>query len=428
MISENYPAGAEFDSRAPWNDNTQYGTPAKSKTSTYSVLAMDDEMSILLGPEGKKYFFYYSALDRDVLAPYAEREIENAYKDEEGDISTDYSDNWNIDENVIENYVNDNLGSLSKGVGIGDAESGVDIVEIDEPFKEDILNTFAKPGKKNAAQIENALDSMSESINLSEGIRDKEPFEKIAFGVDIAKVGTNDRMALIGAIKKYNGETIKKSESGNWYTFIPVDDVSSFISEIGKFKPNATSEIEQISKFKPRVKNLKDGQEITFLDYNISETDPPSTKGYLKPGFINPQKSLLKWVNVNGEEDEEWIYNKNVDAYGFLHRDLGDVTPKDVKVYFYADMDNSTPEERQELFSLIKKFGGRTRHLVGAGKASGGQEYALIPLDRFDDFYHEAEKFEPYIGSMEKDKMYEEEIIDEARKIVRNILKDILHK
>lgn len=145
LFQENYPAGAADRSDAPWNDNRQYSTTIKPKTREYSVLAIyPDQLAILQDAAGKKYAFFFNALDKSDFAPYAEREIEHAEKDEDGDMSFDYSDNWEITDDVIEKYVNDNISSMSKGVGMEAWENGVDIVEIDDALRAELLDVFGK--------------------------------------------------------------------------------------------------------------------------------------------------------------------------------------------------------------------------------------------------------------------------------------------
>ncbi len=263
VISENYPLGAANDPNAPWNDNTKYSTPEEPENSVFDVIAMNRDMAILKDSSGKKYFFYYEHLDRSELSDYAEREVVDAYRDEDGDMSIDYSDDWEIDENVIDRYVNDNISSLKVGKGFDDYESGnFDVIEIDGPLKQELIRMYGTPDKytneREAAIIQKSLEGIGggETTDLSEGVKDKEPFGKVIFGVDLSTVGESERVHLIQLIKKYKGEGIKTDTSGSWATYVPIDDVEDFVSDARKFKPSSTGETEQFSKFKNRLKVL----------------------------------------------------------------------------------------------------------------------------------------------------------------------------
>ena len=47
-----------------------------------------------------------------------------------------------MDEDVISNYLNDNYSKLGIGRGFNDYEDGKEFVEIDEPLKNELLQTF----------------------------------------------------------------------------------------------------------------------------------------------------------------------------------------------------------------------------------------------------------------------------------------------
>lgn len=264
-----------------------------------------------------------------------------------------------------------------------------------------------------------------------ESIRDKEPFEKIIFNTDFSIADNSSRLFVIRAIKDFKGEGLKKSQDGIWYTFIPVGDVDKFMEKVGQFSPEHTSEIQEFTKFKPN-KGLKNNQQITFLDYSISETDPPLTVGYLKPGFIQSHKSLLKWIDADGSAKEDWIYNKDIDIDGFYHRDPKEVIVKGPKVEFGVDTNSLTDKEKEKLKAIVKAHGGRIDRLFGRQgyQSSGGKNYAIFKSGfDFDNFYQDAAEFEPYYAEMEKGSMMSEEdiVINEVRKAVRGVFKKIFN-
>jgi hypothetical protein len=255
------------------------------------------------------------------------------------------------------------------------------------------------------------LTTDPDQLKLFEGVRDKVAFRKVSFNTDISKISSDDRIYLMNLIKKFHGEKLSTDSHGVWHTFVPASDLKKFMVYVNKFQPELGDSVRQLSKFKTRIKALKDGDKIKFYDYEVSETEPEIVTGYLKPGFVGVNKSLLKYPG-----GEMWIKNDNVDANFFYHRDEGDIIPKNIKVFFLADFSELDVTDKKELLDIVKKHGGITRSLSGAGLTSGGREYAIIPEKNIEDFYIDAERFEPYDAEMEKD------TISEVRKIVRKIM------
>lgn len=144
-IDEDYPAGAAYDSSAPYNrpdPEIRRGERASKKFvdlkySNPEIAIFRDENS------GEMYVFYYGDIDQKVFEPYTERQ---GFIDPEGDV--EYYDDFDVDDNTIENYVNDNFPKLTKGVGPEDFESGkTDLVLIDEALKDDLLHLYDKDSR-----------------------------------------------------------------------------------------------------------------------------------------------------------------------------------------------------------------------------------------------------------------------------------------
>lgn len=138
-MNENYPMGAQYDSRAPWNqvDNTREGE--KAKKIVYNLLWTDNtEFAFFECPQGT-CVLYIDSIDRNELEPYADREETYLGKDEDGMPDIEYGD-WEITGEVIENYVNDNLESMKMGKGLDDYESGnYDLVLLDDELRADLM-------------------------------------------------------------------------------------------------------------------------------------------------------------------------------------------------------------------------------------------------------------------------------------------------
>ena len=136
------PAGVEYDPNAPWKDKN-VSSPIKAKKELFSVMAYNSESAILKGMDGL-YFFFYEHINKDEFIPYAEIESTYVGKDGEGQPEFELSDDWDINGEVISNYVNNNLDELSKGEGVDAWEDAIDLVKIDEPLKYELLKMYDK--------------------------------------------------------------------------------------------------------------------------------------------------------------------------------------------------------------------------------------------------------------------------------------------
>ena len=144
-IQEDYPAGAEFDSRAPYNrPEPEIRRGEKPRQKFVELKYSNPEMAIFSDLKSSEmYVFYYGDIDYSLLEPYAERE---GFIDADGDI--EYDENFEIDDDILENYVNDNFPNLTKGVGVEDFESGkTDLVLINEELKDELLHLYDKDSR-----------------------------------------------------------------------------------------------------------------------------------------------------------------------------------------------------------------------------------------------------------------------------------------
>lgn len=143
--ADNLPAGAEFDSRAPYNRQEPKTFRGERPNKKFvEIKYSNQEIAILRDLNTSElYAFYYGDIDSKSFEPYAER---YGYTDPEGDI--EYDEDFEIDDDTIENYVNDNFAKLSKGSGVEDFESGkTDLVMIDEDLKDELLHLYDKDSR-----------------------------------------------------------------------------------------------------------------------------------------------------------------------------------------------------------------------------------------------------------------------------------------
>ena len=138
-----YPAGAEYDPSAPWNQKDPDYRGGERVEGDYEVIGYNGEVAILKNKKGNLFTFYYYDMDNSEFEPYADIEREYVGKDEDGMPDYDYADEFDIDGDVISSYVNDNIGSMSVGQGLGDFESGADLTLIDDELKNDLLSVYS---------------------------------------------------------------------------------------------------------------------------------------------------------------------------------------------------------------------------------------------------------------------------------------------
>lgn len=144
-IEEDYPAGAQFDPNAPWNREEPKSVRGEKAAKKFVDLKYyNPEIAIFRDENsGEFYVFYYGDLDTKVFEPYAERQ---GFIDPDGDM--EYYDEFDIDDDTLENYVNDNFPKLTKGVGADDFVSGkTDLVLVDEELKSELLHLYDKDSR-----------------------------------------------------------------------------------------------------------------------------------------------------------------------------------------------------------------------------------------------------------------------------------------
>jgi len=142
-LNENYPAGAQYDSSAPWNqtDNTRKGNTASEISFEVIWYAGNAGFAIVKDKKGRLYVYNTELEDNDDYAEYADREEAFNGYDEDGMPDVDLGD-WELDGDVIENYINDNLKYIRVGKGLDDFESGdYEAAEIDDEIKQDLMGT-----------------------------------------------------------------------------------------------------------------------------------------------------------------------------------------------------------------------------------------------------------------------------------------------
>lgn len=287
-------------------------------------------------------------------------------------------------------------------------------------------------GKPSDYKIDSKRDGPLDESVIYEAKMPNEDFAKIVFEYDFPN--NEKRLELINIIKDYFGEPLNKGrEDKYWSTYVPKLELQNFLFDAQDFNPYFTKEIIQANRFKPLTKELKDGDVIKFFDYTAGETNPTRAEGYLKPGFIQRNRSLMKW---NGGSKEAWIDNSMIDKYYFYHGDVSDIKNHPgsrkvdsdyVKIFFDdAMLDSMNAEQEDELRKIITAHKGQLRYVFGKDRASGGQRYTLVPNDLSDDFIQAAYNFGAYEAETERNIYLEDKVLNEIRKIVRGVINKVI--
>ena len=203
--SGSLPVGAANDSRAPFNQKDDTTTPIQSKDPQLSVVAYNGEVALLQGPDGALYTFYYHDMDRKQFADYATLGRTYVGKDEDGQPEYEYSDEFEVDGDVIGHYVNDNLSKLTKGEGLEAYESGIDLVKVDEPLKQELSSLYDKD--KGMSGILNPIDEVTEP----------EAIDDFKQSIKVATTPTNkpkpDQSKIVAKLKELKAKEQSRRQS-----------------------------------------------------------------------------------------------------------------------------------------------------------------------------------------------------------------------
>jgi hypothetical protein len=151
----------------PWNiDEPELRRPT-TKSNQFKTIAFNNEIAILKTPSGDKFVFYFLDLINDLKS-----QVKTTIgKDLDGELDYGTPENTKIDAQMIDYYVNENLPSLSGGVGLNDFEQNKDLVKIDPELNQYLRNMYSE-----SKSITNVLNPMMENIttaNSKESIKNQ---------------------------------------------------------------------------------------------------------------------------------------------------------------------------------------------------------------------------------------------------------------
>lgn len=123
-----YPAGTEFDPRAPWNQtdaNTVRGIDLKPGEIKFDLIGSDfSELALLKKKDDGKIYAMMFDPSSDEFRDYMEVEREFVGRDEDGDPEFEYAwDSAEVDEDSILAYASDKAKEEGLGSGMDDFEN-----------------------------------------------------------------------------------------------------------------------------------------------------------------------------------------------------------------------------------------------------------------------------------------------------------------
>lgn len=334
----------------------QYDRGTTVQNPTLQVINHNGEFALVRGEDGSLYAFEYAYKDKKIFEPYVDREAIDSEPDGEGGASLTYSDDWDIDNEVLTNYINDNLSSFRIGQGIDDYYSGnFDLVKVDDALKQDLLGMYDKD------------TTVTETLN---GInKDKSPEELARLKNAIAQRRSNSQQQDTERFNKRDAENkndIKKNMNskhaispepkkpvGQYNMFGGVDEMdggamggTNTASVGGQYTPSLSGGQDVVKKRMPNVPVVKeesglgdgythfaifknDGKIADGWDYN--GVDNESIKHYskidlvdnfpeLKPSeFKIVTRRILEKNGINPSDTNNWYkptMNETLDVAG----------------------------------------------------------------------------------------------------------------
>jgi len=285
-IDEDYPAGAEFDSKAPYNRGELNKMSGQKSTKKYVDLRyMNLEIAILKDLNtGELYVFDYGQMDPKIFEPYVDKYGE---LDSVGDI--EFNDDFDIDDEVLENYVNDNFQEMSKGEGVEDFEKNkMDLVLIDEELKDELLYLYDKDSKlvmvlEPIAESTGAASSGAYTALFSPSNQKPEEYNEkklppVVTETDTASVGNigYDNPGFVGISRdgKFptNPKKTKAQKNTQWAggSFVEFDDCTKLNNnkeaQKGKCSTGAANNVVKLKNTKSNINapSLSEGKKYTI--------------------------------------------------------------------------------------------------------------------------------------------------------------------
>jgi len=172
-----YPAGSEFDSRAPWNQrDPEYirGVEMNPNEIDFKVINSDySEIAVLKNKkDGNFYAMYFDSTEND-FRDYLAVDREYIGRDEDGDPEYEYNwDNVEVDDEAIEAYATDKASSEGLGKSLNDFEDGKislvtpEVAEEVISFYEFVIKGMEKEGKQTSYHFKDKYQRAKDAVEF----------------------------------------------------------------------------------------------------------------------------------------------------------------------------------------------------------------------------------------------------------------------
>ena len=363
-----YPAGAANDPSAPYNQNQKMSTPSRSKNQILNLVWFDNEDALFTG-EGGRFIFNTENVGREAFEPYVEREQTDSYKDEQGDHYTEYSDDWEVDGNAVEQFVNDNYSDLTKGVGVDAFESGIELVKIDDELGQYLVGYFKADEKLQGFLLsmdETTTGTSSGAFEGSFNTETKFPSnlpEELEETTTATSSGAYDSPKAIDTTDKnfwFAGN--KQNERMNETNFR-----SGFeMTEREQLEYNYYSEVKQMSKATSQPEQQMLAKRVIEAASKLGVKLPKSLFG-LEEG---KQKKVFKLI-------EDKLKNKNI-----INEQQQERFVAEIDFYVWANDDDDAKKQANKIVqTLDAKFDNRAKLNGLYSQPFGTLGNRVIPLD-----------------------------------------------
>lgn len=171
LIGGGEEADIELEEDELGNPSTQpqrsFNRELTSQNKQFQVVGMNQEFAIVNG-SNETYVFDYHSVDQNLLKNYADVEVTSSMPNGEDSFDTDYADDFDIDEQTLTNFLNDNFDSLKSGRGAQAWDSGVfNIVLVDDELRQDLIALYDKDPMvtKRLGQVSEEEDGGMDAMN-----------------------------------------------------------------------------------------------------------------------------------------------------------------------------------------------------------------------------------------------------------------------
>lgn len=347
----NHPANQE---------DPQYGKGTHIKNPKLIVLGYNGEFALVKGEDGTMYAFYYDGIDRDEFLDYVDREIIGSEPDGEGGYDNEYSDEWDIDDEVLTDYINDNASGLKVGEGLDAWESGdFDLVKIDGELKQELLDMYDKDpmvlktlGGLNENETEEEKMARIKAV-IAQRRADSQRYEDEYF----KRRDAQNRLNTKKAEKAEKGIALKsvpapepKKPVGQYNMFGGIDEMgtggamggTNTASVGGQFTPSLSMGADDsaiVKKTIPNVPVVKEDLGDEYTHFAIFKTDGKIADGWDYTGVDNEDIKYYTKLDIIDNFPEHKVSEFKVVTKKFLEKN--GINPSDTNNWYKPTMNET---------------------------------------------------------------------------------------